>query len=1003
MCRQKLQSLAEAGMIELIEDEGRAIRPLQLGYLMARFCVELETMRLFRKMPINCGEAEVLELLSSSTEFEAGIVLRHNEKKALAAINASEEKIRYPIDGSRKAKCKTAVSKAFLLLQLRVGGLPLEGFEDVKPLLIEKGSRILRAMVEYAETQRLCNVLIAAVRLHKALLTGAGWHDSVTAQFQQFAGVGVHFAARLSEASGGSLLSFAQLTSLKVEQIMPKGPAVLAEARTLLRSALRFDAGVETPGVTSRVPASAPIRVAVHVRSTSPPMPFAPMQAVPDSKWRLLVASADGQLLLTRKLSSVDVSKGQGLLSFSLSVPPQNAKHHLAAHLVNEHSFGLDSSGQIELPGATGTMVMSPVEGASASVPNRRNATATKGTDGDRSDTATPSQTRGSAQHRGGATAPFDILAALDVCDSDEDLAGSDHAGIDLPHHLDADQNPDADLFGETPFIQPSQVWAAGAPAAGAPSSAREGKRPAAPKDAALCNHTCKDKTACGHLCCKDGKVQKNRGREKAPGRGAGARSHKSTPPPKPDPRASAFFDRFRAPQPRAATPKSKPSPQPAAEDGAGLDFSSDAIAVRDGNASATSAMPVAGGRPAHGGGKPHSTGAGGRHMEHLQAMARSVPSTPVRRLPIPPLPEAVEPARSPATMVAPRESGGATLALKPVARVREPKQYPDLQYEPRQPQHDMQRLQTPQQPQQTPHPLQSQFQAQPKAPQQLFQAWQSQKPVGPTAGRQSLPSQKYHPLFQTHEPHAEARYVVPSYSRPPAASAAQSFHGIIEPSAPGHACRARCTESEASTVEHEADRQMLSATADAMARHGAPSSNAAGAAAQYLMPDSMHEMCARPSISFGHGKQLSRGVLDWLGDDAPQDEASKRARHTSPKKPSPPKKPAKESMANLAHLVLSGPFRAVARHHVQSGTASAGLVSRNMAEPRGEMSQPYPGYDVPLPMSLSCQRSSDGETPPSAGRQGLPPARAHASADASRLPRTAMSWPTWSSAKVQE
>jgi hypothetical protein len=968
MCRQKLQSLAEAGMIEVLADESGAIRPLQLGYLMARFCVEMETMRLFQKLPRNCGEAEVLELLSSSTEIEGGTVLRHNEKKALAAINASEKKIRYPIDGSRKAKCKTAASKAFLLLQLRAGGSPLEGFEDVKPLLIEKGSLILRAMVEYAEKQRLCNVLLSAERLHKSLLTGAGWHDAVTAQFQQFSGVGVHFAARLSEASGGSLASFAQLTSLKVEQIMPKGPAVLAEARALLRSALRFDGSVETLGESRGAPASAPLRVAMHVRSVSPPMPFAPVQSVPDSRWRLLVASADGQLLLSRKLNSVDVSQSQGLLSFSLAVPRQNAKHHLVAHLYNERSFGLDSSGHIKLPGATDLALIPPAEAAApAPVPNRGSSTAPKAAAGDGSRTPAPSQSGGPAQQGGSVTGSFDILAVLDVDDSDdEDQAESQQR--DSTHKpfaeqsLDAEWDPDADLFGDALPTQSSQDRAAGARLKPPP---RDEKRPAAPSVAGVCNHTCKDKSACGHLCCKDGKIQKNRGREKTPGRGTAARSHKATPPPKPDPRASAFFDRFRAPQPPAVTPKSKPSPPPVPEDTAGPDLSSDAIAVRDGNALTTHAMPGAGGRSAHGEGKPHSTGAGGKHMEHLQAMARSVPSTPVRRLPIAPLPDDVQPARSPATWVAPKELDGATSAPKPIAPAPQPYVY--REYVPHKPQPPIakQRMPMPQPapgPQPTPHPLQPQIQPRPKAPQQLFPAWPSQKPAVATAGRQPLPPQTYQPMFENCDSQMDARYCLPNYPRPSASSAAQSLRSIPGTIAPGH--RARFAESGTSTVEHEPERAMFDDRTDTSARHTAPSSHAASAAAQYPV----QEACIRPSISFGHGKQLSRGVLDWLGDDAPKDESGKRARPTSPKRQSPPKKPAKDSMANLAQIVSSGPFLSFERPQVPRDAASGGLFSRSLAQPRGDMGQPRA---VSLPTSLASERRADREAQPSAGGRG--------------------------------
>ena len=666
LCANKLRELADSGMIEMTDDPARGgaarVRPRNLGYLMARFCVEMETMTLFPQLSATASLPDVLSLLSTSKELGGGLALRTIDKKPLAAINASEEKIRFPIDGSRKSKCKTPASKAFLLLQLRASGAPLEGFDDTRILMQEKGCRVLRAMIEYAESAGLSGPLCAAVRLHKSLSSGAGWHDAPTAAFRQFTGVGAQTAARLSEASQGSLQAFGQLTSLRVDQVAPRASSHLAEARTLLRSELRLVADVERAGPSREGGGGGGLRVSIRVGPvSSPTAPLTPALAGSvRSRWRLVIADYEGRLLLSRKLSTAEaLSSPAGALAFSFSVPPASARHHLEASLLNLDCFGIDLDCTITLPGATDVPLPPAAPSARAkAAPKGRKTAAAKARPGGAAGGGGGGAGGGRTAAAAAAQKPppaFDILAALDFEDSDDDDEGARAAG---PVGGSASLDPDADLFGEAPRrLQPRDAGPTG-----------DGEA----SEAAPCGHLCKDKQACGHLCCKQGlRSQRNRAAHER------KRPQPTASPPAPQPAGVAFLSHFRAATPKqplmAPAMSKRPKPAPGvpspAESRPGesdFGFSSDGVHLRDGSTAPAAARSraVAEREPARVLSSEREGASGGRHIAQLQARARSVPSTPVR-LPIAPLPDSLEPPSkpsasrdSPATTFAPAAAG---------------------------------------------------------------------------------------------------------------------------------------------------------------------------------------------------------------------------------------------------------------------------------------------------------------------------------------------------------
>ena len=355
MLTRNLTRLAEHGMIRF-SDDGMGLQPLLLGQIMARFVVDFDTVSSFREVDRSSDLEGVVSLLARATEFSTPLYLRHTEKKAMFAINQSEQ-VRFPImEGKKRSKIKTAAMKASLLIQLRAGGHPPNEFHSADFTLTTSGGRILNALVEYLTKQEQhCTALHAALVLRRSLVSGFGWHDDPLAGLRQIDGIGAAYAAKLAEARLGSLEALASQQPYRVEMICGKhggfGAAVLRAAHGLLASAPALSAQV-SQGTTH---AGQAVQVTVQLRRHTP-TPAASAEAPPHAKgrlggfpWVLLATDSRGQLLLIRRLSQATLD-AQSLTSFTLTATPATAGKTLIVRLVHANAHGLDRAVTVTLP-----------------------------------------------------------------------------------------------------------------------------------------------------------------------------------------------------------------------------------------------------------------------------------------------------------------------------------------------------------------------------------------------------------------------------------------------------------------------------------------------------------------------------------------------------------------------------------------------------------------------------------------------------------------------------
>jgi len=603
-------------------------------------------------------------------------------------------------EAGKLSKVKTAAMKASLLLQLRAGGHSLGDFHSAEYTLDQSGSRILNALTEYLMQELArADVLHAAFVLRRSLQRSIGWHDDPLAGVRQLEGIGPALAQKLHSASAGSLEALATQVPSRIELVCgkasPFGNQCVRAARSLLAKAPLIVADV---GEITQLGEHVPLVVRLVRRSDhDQPSGSGPLPSTHGgygTAWLLLVSDHQQKVLLIRRLAEYQMDQ-QHELSFEITVPPESARAALTATLVHVKLFGLDSTITIRMPFATETTAASTSAApcatsssaqATSRQPAKKTANGKKPQPQPTRPAAPPSAPSSTsaavAAVLGGriGRASVNLLqAAWESSEEEEEIdpiAAADRVqggssttvnpssmsqepriAMDCgPTGTDMEAAEDAALFGESP---PSQR----PPSNRQPADRMRGDSAPSTRGPPIipCGHHCLNKATCQHECCKTGVLTAKRRRP------ANDRADEATGPAKSVPKVSlnagannvddeAFWDQFRAtPQsrPRLSASSCQSSRQSGSVGGgsggggtstgafAGLP---DSLSSRRMSSSGDRGEPTDPGTIA----RPAAIGsmsgvAGGRSstsvlMNRMQAKMSTVPSTPVRRLPVEPL-----------------------------------------------------------------------------------------------------------------------------------------------------------------------------------------------------------------------------------------------------------------------------------------------------------------------------------------------------------------------------
>ncbi|KAA8497509.1 DExH-box ATP-dependent RNA helicase DExH17 [Porphyridium purpureum] len=260
-CLDALRRLAEAGFIQLDddgsgddEDDALRVHACAPAFVLAKYYISFETMLQFVDATWPADENQsaslltargnltvhILATVSRMREF-AGIILRRGEKTALNAVNA---KLRFPVNtgshhgmgpngGGASGKVKTHLDKIVVMLQASMGLGEQSGqlFSEHASLRAEMGSvcrTALRLLSCWAELllalreRRPAHFKLARslFRVHSSL-HGKCWWDTADT-LRQLPGIGVALGGTLQRAGIDSLDKLAVTHARKIEAMLHK-------------------------------------------------------------------------------------------------------------------------------------------------------------------------------------------------------------------------------------------------------------------------------------------------------------------------------------------------------------------------------------------------------------------------------------------------------------------------------------------------------------------------------------------------------------------------------------------------------------------------------------------------------------------------------------------------------------------------------------------------------------------------------------------------------------
>ncbi|RPD80369.1 P-loop containing nucleoside triphosphate hydrolase protein [Lentinus tigrinus ALCF2SS1-7] len=227
--------LAQAEMIS--RDEGDALSSTEYGDIMSKFYIRQATMVQIMKLSEKASVREILEMLSSSEEF-AEIKFRSGEKQVYNKLRAHHD-IRYTIK-----KIEKPSDKVFILIQAILGAINLSDPEyksaETQPYteslpIIRHISRIARAVVEVANARKAGGLLKNALEVLRCLNAKA-WEDR-SVVFRQLDDIGLKSLKVLAEHNITSFAALRKMDPAHIEMLLnrkpPFGYDVLAAANQL--------------------------------------------------------------------------------------------------------------------------------------------------------------------------------------------------------------------------------------------------------------------------------------------------------------------------------------------------------------------------------------------------------------------------------------------------------------------------------------------------------------------------------------------------------------------------------------------------------------------------------------------------------------------------------------------------------------------------------------------------------------------------------------------------
>ncbi|XP_065640324.1 probable ATP-dependent DNA helicase HFM1 isoform X3 [Hydra vulgaris] len=256
MCLLSLKTLQTLHLVTC--DSSYQLKSTETGKLLARYCVDLETMKLFSTVNGNEDMADMISLLSNAEEFKE-ITIRQNEKKVLNMLNKDKEKvtIRFPLS----SKITSTAMKINCLLQAALGCLSVVEFSLLQDTakIFQVGQRISRFMMEYFLLQNNFQTALNSVLLCKCIRAKL-WENSpyVSRQLEK---IGATLSAALVNAGLTSFQKMEETNPREIELILNRHPPFGSQVKELISSLPKVDLIIEQEGSFSSTQANILVKI----------------------------------------------------------------------------------------------------------------------------------------------------------------------------------------------------------------------------------------------------------------------------------------------------------------------------------------------------------------------------------------------------------------------------------------------------------------------------------------------------------------------------------------------------------------------------------------------------------------------------------------------------------------------------------------------------------------------------------------------------------------------
>jgi hypothetical protein len=511
---------------ECVQLRGNRLQTLPLGASMSKYYVCFETISLLASnLPAKATPAMLLHLISRAGEFEQ-IRFQPGDKPVLKKLAS---RLRYPLPADANNRVTTIADKVYILLQCSLGDLPFQDahvgalLEGEARRVIREAPRILSCVVEMFKLRADGIGLLRAVELLKCIKSQR-WDDQN--QFPQFIirqldKIGPVMAGQLIKAGYQTIQSMRQADPRRLEQILgrhtPFGNQLIEASSRLPQLKLEVMQYQEN-GV-----AEVELFVTIRLENGNNGRPLTTIRSSP-----VYIAfccyRSDGLMLDFRRMPVAKLNTAGGR-QFSIRARFNSPSHLAHCHLICENFIGLDREftvtpnceTMVSCENSNIAKVLNDKKGAddanAATMASCENSNIAKAlNDKSGADVSSKSarqkvQTQIYVKPNGSvrAAVPKQQLphtpATSTITQHQQDQQFDYIEAIPPPPPIASVKSPQRVIILTPPRTASSKFF---------PASATV---PAELNDSTLqsCNHKCKDKQACGHLCCKTGRVHRPR------------------------------------------------------------------------------------------------------------------------------------------------------------------------------------------------------------------------------------------------------------------------------------------------------------------------------------------------------------------------------------------------------------------------------------------------------------------------------------------------------------